>query len=799
MRLIPFAITAAITIGFVVMLDHKWGALPPLGRLLSPQEGFWQNATPVSKDYNETFNLPGLTGKTEVWLDDRMVPHIFAENDADAYYVQGYMHARDRLWQMELQIFAASGRLSEILGSKMLNYDRMQRRTGMVYGAEQALKAMLADPVTKTAVESYTAGINAYINSLTSATMPIEYKLLSYKPQQWVSLNSALLLKSMAQDLAGAANDLQYTNARRLFSKTDFDLMYPDFGDSIDPIIPVGTKYAAATVKAVPPPDSIIKLAGSLLKFKEDKPDPDNGSNNWAVAGSKTRSGAPILCSDPHLGLRLPSIWYEVQIHTPEMNVYGASLPGAPGVIIGFNDHVAWGVTNGSEDVKDFYQMQFREGHKQYLFNGAYRDADQRIEKISTRDGKPYYDTVAYTVWGPVVYDNTFPDETAGSQFLAMRWKALDSSNDLLTFLKLNKAHNYDDYLVALKYYACPAQNFVFATKQGDIGLWHNGQYPLRWKDQGKWIMPGSDSSFAWQGFIPMDQNPNMRNPERGFVSSANQHPTDSTYPYTYIGDYDLFRGKRINEVLAASNQITVQDMMQLQNDNMNLFARAAVPLLLKHLHTSGPYLKLLEDWNLQNSPDSKGATIFYILWDQLQNLIWFDDMGTAALQMPWEKTTLNWLIRDSSMHFIDDINTPEKETLTSLVSKAFKITTDSVQVLEAQHILEWGRYRGTDIKHLTRSLPSFSAMHLLTGGGRHIVNATKQNHGPSWRMVVQLSDKTEAYGIYPGGQSGNPGSPFYDNAVQDWVQGKYYLLHIFNAAEKDDPAVRFKMTFSKL
>jgi penicillin amidase len=800
MRIVPFAITAAITIGFIVMLDNKWGSLPPLGKLLSPQEGFWQNATPISKNYNEQLDLPGLKGKTEVWLDDRMVPHIFAENDADAYYVEGYMHARDRLWQMELQIFASAGRLSEILGSKMLDYDRMQRRKGMIYAAELALKEMEADPVTKTAIESYTDGVNAYINSLSTAELPIEYKLLDYKPEPWTPLNSGLLLKLMAQDLAGAANDLEYTNARRIFSKSDFNLMYPDFGDSIDPIVPAGTRYEAATVKAVAPPDSIIRLAGKLLQFKEDKPDPDNGSNNWAVAGSKTRSGAPILCSDPHLNLSLPSLWYEVQIHTPGMNVYGASLPGAPGVIIGFNDHIAWGVTNGEEDVKDYYQMQFRNGHKQYLFNGQYRDATVRIEKINIRDSKPYYDTVAYTVWGPVIYDNTFPDTTAHGQFLAMRWKALDPSNELRTFLQLNKARNYDDYLAALKYYECPAQNFVFATKQGDIAIWHNGQYPLRWKDQGKYIMPGSDSTFAWQGYIPMDQNPHMHNPERAFVSSANQHPADSTYPYNYIGDYDLFRGKRINEVLSSMNQITVQDMMQLQNDNTNLFARAAVPLLLKHLHSSSPYYKLLSDWNLQNAPDSKGATIFYIFWDQLMDLIWNDDLNAAkmALQMPWEKTTLNWLLRDSSMHFIDNINTPEKETLSSLVQQAFKITTDSAQVLESQKKLEWGRYRGTDIRHLTRSLPAFSAMHLPTGGGRHIVNATKETHGPSWRMVVQLSDKTEAYGIYPGGQSGNPGSPFYDNAVQDWVQGQYYLLHVFNSAEHDDPAIRFKMVFGK-
>lgn len=806
MRFVPFTITAVITIAFILLLDRSWGPLPPLGRLLSPQEGFWQNAPSISKDYNEEIVLPGLKGRTEVWLDDRMVPHIFAENEADAYYVQGYLHARDRLWQMELQIFAAAGRLSEVLGPKMIEYDRRQRRMGMVYGAEHALQSMENDPASRQALHAYSDGVNAYINSLTRADLPVEYKLLNYKPELWTPLKSAILLKMMANDLAGAANDLVYTNARRLFSKEDFDKMYPDFGDSLDPIIPKGTQYPAASVKAVPPADSILKAAGIVLQFKEERPDPDNGSNNWAVAGSKTRSGAPILCNDPHLGLSLPSLWYEVQIHTPEMNVYGATLPGAPGVIIGFNDHIAWGVTNGSEDVKDFYLMEFRNGRQQYLFNGTYRDAEQRIEKIEVKGGKTVYDTVPYTVWGPVMYDNTFPDDVSGQHYLAMRWKALDPSNEIKTFLLLNKAHNYNDYLEALKYYTCPAQNFAFVDKAGDVALWHNGQYPLRWKDQGKWIMPGSDSTFAWQGYIPQEENPHTYNPARGFVSSANQHPTDSTYPYHLVGDYDLFRGKRINDVLAADSQITIQDMMQLQNDNTNLFGRTALPLIKAHIQpatlpaTLQPYWEILDKWNFQNDPESKGATIFYILWDNLQGLVWNDDIqrDKTPLQMPWEKTTLLWLIRDSSMHFVDNVLTPEKETLSQLMRQAFTTAADTAAMLEREKKLEWGRYRGTNIRHLTRSIAPFGAMDLRTGGGRHIVNATKLTHGPSWKMIVQMSAKTEAYGIYPGGQSGNPGSPFYDNAVQDWVQGKYYLLHVFDLAVKDDPAVKFKIVFSK-
>jgi penicillin amidase len=246
--------------------------------------------------------------------------------------------------------------------------------------------------------------------------------------------------------------------------------------------------------------------------------------------------------------------------------------------------------------------------------------------------------------------------------------------------------------------------------------------------------------------------------------------------------------------------------MMDLQNDFLNPFARAALPMIRAHLPVSlltadqRTYWDLMDKWNLQSSPDSKAATIFNIFWDKLQSAIWDDDIvrEKTPLQQPWEKTTLLWLIRDSSMKFIDNVHTPEKETLSQTILTAFTFAADSAKVLDSMHKLEFGRFRGTNIRHLTRSIIPFSAMNLRTGGGRHIVNATKQLHGPSWKMVVELTGKTVAYGIYPGGQSGNPGSPFYDNAVQDWVQGKYYLLHVFDLKEDTDPAVKFKVRFSK-
>ncbi|RAJ08893.1 penicillin amidase [Chitinophaga skermanii] len=804
MRLVPVIISAILTLALVYALNRSWGSVPAIGRFFSPQHGFWQNAVNQEEDQNIDIPLKGLQGKATVWLDDRMVPHIYADVERDAYYVQGYMHARDRMWQMELQAFASAGRLSEVLGDRMLNYDRMKRREGMIYAAEQSLLEMERDPAMKSELDAYTAGFNEYLQNLSPRDYPVEYKLLGYQPEPWTNLKTALLLKYMSADLAGTAFDLEYTNALQIFNWDDFNKMYPDFTDTLDPIIPKGTAYAKATANAIAPPDSVLKQNAVAMHFKEERPDPDNGSNNWAVSGSKTKSGAPIICNDPHLGLSLPSLWYEVQITTKDMNVYGVSLPGAPGVIIGFNDHMGWAVTNGMEDVKDYYRLEFKEGTRSYKFNGAYREATLRIEPIKIKGKPTYYDTVSYSVWGPVIFDNTFPDNIAKQGYIAMRWKAHDQSNELLTFNRLNHAKNYDDYLNALKVYSCPAQNFIYAGKDGDIAIWHNGQYPLRWQNQGKYIMPGSDSTYAWQGYIPREEVPHIKNPARGFVSSANQHPTDATYPYHMIADYDLFRGMRINQQLAGMDHITIEDMMQLQNDNKNLFATTAMPLIKKYLDTTKfsatqlKYWQQLSAWDQYNTAESTGSTLFQLTWDKLEDAIWDDDLNRkdTVLKRPQSKTTLLWLLKEPEMKFVDNKFTPEKETLSKLLQQAFDSTVAIAQKVDTGNGLAWGRFRGTDIRHLTRALPAFSRMHLNTGGGANIVNATKQTHGPSWKMVVQLGEKTEAFGIYPGGQSGNPGSKYYDNSVNDWVDGRYNQLLVIDARQSTQPDMKFKINF---
>ena len=808
MRIIPLLLSAACTIVLIIILNTKLVAPAPLGALLSPQHGLWQNAEPANKNFSEDLKFTQLKGKASVYFDEKLIPHVFAEVENDVYFVQGYLHAKFRLFQMELQTNVAAGRAAEMVGEVALKHDREFRRLGMVYAAETALKEIEQNDTTKSSCDAYTAGVNAYINTLTESTLPVEYKLLGIKPEKWTNLKIALFLKLMSNDLAGHDNDFEMTNAKQFFSKADFDLLYPLVQDSLDPIIPKGTIYAAPAMKPVAPKnvDSMYLNKGFVAAEEFVKPNPANGSNNWAVSGTKTKSGAPILCNDPHLGLNLPSIWYEMQLSTPNFNAYGATFPGSPSVIIGFNDSCAFGVTNGGRDVRDYYEIKFKdESRKEYWFNNAWKQTTFRVEEIKIAGKLSMLDTVAYTVFGPVMYDKNFNGgRQTNNKNYAVRWKAHDKSNDLLMFNLMNHAKNYNDYVAAVENLKVPGQNVAFASKAGDIAMRTQGEWPAKWKGQGDFIMPGIDSSYMWQGMIPQNEIPFQHNPERGFVSSANQKPTDSTYAY-YLGrEYPVARGLLINKRLTAMQQITPQDMMALQTDNYNIYAEELLPVLMKQINVAmlnadeTKYFSILKSWNLRNDAASIGATVYNEWYKKFKTDVYDDEFAKAPqpIQIPFESTLIEATIRDSSYKFFDDINTTKKETLTDDALKSFKEAVLIVKNLETTGKLEWWKNKDTRINHLLKQ-PAFSRMHLNMGGGRNMINATTEDHGPSWRMIVSLTAKTEAYGVYPGGQNGNPGSLYYDNFVDKWAEGKYYSLWMMTKEEVKDNRVKWIMNFS--
>jgi penicillin G amidase len=816
MRIIPFLISAAATAGLVFMLNtsHTIGGnkTPLFGAFLSPQHGFWQNAEASDNDFSATLTLPKLNGNVNVYLDDRLVPHIFAEQENDAYFVQGYLHAKFRLWQMELQTHAAAGRATEIVGEKALNHDREFRRLGMVFAAETAEEEMAKDATIKAECDAYTAGVNAYISSLTQSQLPLEYKLINYTPEPWSNLKTALLLKYMSYDLSASEKDFEMTNAGNFFSRADFDKLFPAVQDSLDPIIPRGTPFIKQTVFPIAPKSAdSVYFKNAVSAAEINKPEMANGSNNWAVSGSKTKSGAPILCNDPHLGLNLPSLWYELQISTPAFNAYGVSFPGAPGVVIGFNDSCAFGFTNGGRDVRDYYEITFKDdSRKEYLFNGAWQLTQFRYDTFKIKGSADFIDTIAYVQLGknlcPVMFDKSFGGKrTDNNRNYAVRWTAHDPSIDLKLFNSLNRAKNYADYAAATKYLKTPGQNCVFACKNGDIALRTQGNWPAKWQGQGDFVMPGTDSTYLWQRMIPQTEVPYQFNPMRGFVSSANQKPVDETYPY-YLGRvYPLYRGYQINKRLTAMNNITADSMMALQTDNYNCFASMAMPFIVKNINATylnddeKKYFDILKTWNLQHDVGSTGATVFVHFWDAFEDVVFNDEYAKAAsyVQRPLESTLLEAVLKDTAWKFIDNITTPQKENLADAVTAALKNATVKIKDAEIKGNLAWEKNKGTHIDHLAK-LPVFSRNNLPIGGGTHIINATKETHGPSWRMVVELTKTTQAYGVYPGGQSGNPGSKYYHNFVDSWAAGKYYNLWMMTKDEAKDNRIKCTMNFSK-
>jgi len=785
MKLFKFLLALIINLALIYALSTKFGQIPSLGYFLSPATGFWQNAETVGKTFDFDLEEDILKAPVTIKYDSFLVPHLFAENDHDLYFAQGYITARHRLWQMEFQTHFAAGRISEIVGEQALQLDRESRRKGLGLAAERAVGMMEQDEKVFEMVSAYSDGVNAYINSLDASSLPLEYKLLGYKPEAWAPIKSAYLLKYMANDLSYHNADFEYTNAVKLFGRKTFDFLFPDVHPEQEPIVQKINQWDFEKVDTVQAPTKLPFASDAVNAITEVyRPDPKNGSNNWAVAGNKTQSGNPILCGDPHLGLNLPSIWFAMQLSAPGVEVKGVTLPGSPNIIIGFNKDVAWSVTNALRDVVDWYKIEYTDKSRSaYLLDGKNKPIEFRIEEIKLRGKPSFYDTVAITDWGPVMYDESFPTDSKEGAY-ALRWIAHDPSLEVKTFYLLNRAKSYKDYREALTYYKCPAQNFVFASNEGDIAMVIQGKFANKWPEQGKFIMDGTTKTAAWQDYIPMEHNVFELNPERGFVGSANQHPVDTTYPYyAYAHSYEYYRNRRINDLLDSLNGISLSTMEVIQNDNYNLTAAENLPYWLEQVNgqLSGQeeqkVYKLLKAWDFVNSVDAEAASYFEAWQDVLRYDLWDEFRNGQDLDWPSTFTGFKLLKQYPNNEFIDDKGTNEVEDAQALIYRAFKKGIERVNKEIEEKGLDnaaWSKYKNTSVVHLAR-LPAFSESNISIGGNHNIINATSERHGASWRMIVELTENGPiAKGIYPGGQSGNPGSPYYKNMIPNWAAGNY-------------------------
>lgn len=787
-----YFITLIFTLALVLFLNGTINTsanpLPPLGKFLDPFHGVWKSDT-KNEHGNIVLENEGLSSKVEIIYDERRVAHIFASNLDDALFAQGYVEAQNRLFQMEFLTLAASGELSSVLGERTLEFDLEKRRRGMKYAAENAIIGWEKFQNIKSEYK-YVDGVNAYIKSLSPQNYPLEFKLFNISPSEWTPLKSALVFKQMSLTLAGRNDDITSTNLVLQLGKEDFDILYPEKQTVENPVIPLEQPYAFDTLYGMKQNDSAMFKKTILNAYFEPK-EKGIGSNSWAVSGKKTSTGKPIFCNDPHLSLGLPSIWFELHIHTPDFNAYGVSFPGMPGIMIGFNDFIAWGETNVGQDVEDLFVIQWADkARTKYILDGKERNVTYRYEAIKVKGGKTIIDTVKYTVWGPI-----YRTSTDGNYDLAMRWMCHDipDSDEYNVFVNAMNCKSYNEYLKATEGYISPAQNFGCATVSGDIGLRVNGRFPAKYDQDGRFVEYGNNSKNNWQAWLPKRQNPQILNPQREFIASSNQVSADKSYPYYFTGKFERYRNRSVNTKLAAMSGITAEDMKKMQQDAFSFKASDLIEIVkAKHLDSlfsenDKTYLKSLCNWNFQYNAVLEEPVLFELVFKKLIENTW-DELtqykSTMDIKYPENWRLIELLKTDPKNKYFDLKSTQVVENADDILVKSLKEGFDDFNKRKkAGEAITWGKYKPLHIYHMTR-LPALSSMDIEANGCPDAINATGNSFGPSWRMVVSLEDHVKAYGVYPGGQSGNPASKFYKNMITAWVKGEYYPLNSVHKPE---------------
>ena len=792
----------ALYVGFTPMRGG-----PALGGFLDPAHGVWSVALRADLPVAESARIPALGAAVEVRYDDRGVPHIFARTVDDAYRALGWVHARDRLFQMELQTRAVAGTLSEIAGARTLPLDREARALGLRWGAERTFATI--DPKSPSAkgVNAYAEGVNAFISGMAPADLPLEYRLLNAKPMKWEPKYTLYLLSRMGLTLAFTDGELRRAQVEALVGREAALALFPENAPLQEPIQPNGQRAPRFDFKKLPDPkpaDSAklalaLDLESAVSRFAampRDHGEIAVGSNNWAVSPGRTAAGHALLAGDPHLSLSLPSIWYEAHLVVADsLDVYGVTLPGAPFVTIGFNRDIAWTMTNTGADVSDYYTETVDDGASptKYKLDGAWAPLEATVETYRDKAGTVIAtDTVRRTHRGMLLH--------AGRQWLSHRWTVTEPSDNVEAFRLANRASSATAFLDAMKDYLVPAQNMLTADRGGHIAIRSTGHYPLRPKSAalGNQLLDGSASANDWQGWWPVSDYPQSYDPAQGYLASNNQQPKDPKVDGKYFGwDWPApWRAMRINALLRADSAVTPDAMRRFQTDSrseqtqvfLSAFMAAAASAPSPRDSAMVRAARLLGEWDGRFTTDNERAVLYDAALDELVRRTW-DELSVPGAQpddRPRRTATPNSMIlaellNDPNSIWWDDRSTRgvrEDRDAILRASLAAAYTRVVKQYGEPGPGWRWAHVRVANIHHLLR-LPALSRLGIpmQSGPGTLSPSSGDGTHGASWRMVVELGDQVRAWGTYPGGQSGNPVSRRYDDRLHRWAAGELDTL----------------------
>jgi penicillin amidase len=770
---IRFLVIALAYTGFIAVLSVGVGPLPGLAPLLNFSKGVYANAREKSFE-NLHFSLSGLKAPVTVVFDQNQVPHLFAKNESDLFFAQGFVMAKYRLFQMDVMTRAGGAELSEMMGPRTQELDRFFIQFGLRKSVQESLALVQKDADSWKALQAYTDGINAWINTLTPTDWPVEYKVLQFPPKPFTPQRVLQLLKIMSFDLAGRSYDLPFTQiARHLGFEKAVDL-FPDFFSSLLPFDSFddlfhdlhGATDNAKSLKAG-------NFNGHITSFPSFlHPVQTNGSNSWVISKGRSTAGVPLLANDTHLGLKAPSVWFENRLHVdgPEgLDVYGASFPGAPLVILGMNQNFSWGATNGTIDVLDWFEVEFKdETSPEYKVDGQWLTAVSKEDVLKVRGQNPDKIKTLWTDFGPVLHRE-------GKWGLTARWSGHVPSNEARIFYQMDKAHSVENALEILKDYKTPIQNFSLADHD-HIALVTAGIYPVRTWGRGREVADGTQSKNNWQGFARAGEELTSKDPSGGVLHSANQRPFGSEMR-NYLGwDFEEpFRGLRIRQILSETPKVNVDLFREMQNEDFNELAFYFFQVVEReHFSRSlkeedKTHFETLRGWDFRDRAASVATSQFYAWFRTIEEHFWKEPLQFQTEKFyPKRARTLAELYRLSREKPSEDF---------------YRFLRDTFKESKPEEQKIWGETQPTTFKHVAR-FPGFESMTLPTPGSKFSLNSNKGSHGGAWRFIAEMSTPPRAWAQIPGSTEGNPLSPHYADHIRDWAQGKMREVHFVSKEE---------------
>ncbi|MDZ7268763.1 MAG: penicillin acylase family protein [candidate division KSB1 bacterium] len=748
-----------------------------------------------------TQGVAGLRHPVTVYRDGYGVPHLFAQNEEDLWRAAGYVTAQDRLWQMDLTRRTVRGTLAEIFGPEALPKDKFLRTWGFHHIARRLTQHI--SPQSRAALTAYAAGVNDFINSHRDR-LPVEFSILGYKPQPWEIEDSIGLTRLMAFQLCYA-----------WFCEAALGKIAEEFGDSLAlELFPAVRENTPAILPASPGLATRVADFLELAQATRNQPGMPAGvlgSNSWVVGPQRSRSGKPILANDPHLGLALPSVWYEMHLSAGDFDVAGVTFPGAPGIVLGNNRAIAWGFTNGMVDDLDFYFEKLNPQNPEEYWNGqAWEKLIIRRERIPVKDADSVDFVVRATPRGPLVSEilSVVRFDTLA---LAIRWSGFENSDELRTILGFNRARSWSEFQAAARHFAAPCQNVVYADTAGNIGYWACGAVPIRRDGRGYLPYRGWEKAGDWIGTIPFEQMPHAFNPPQHFLATANNRMQDRNYPYYLsVGWEPSSRIERITELLEQHAQVDTAVFADMQQDQFSKHAQYVLPRLLALLadtaagDSGGGFdaaptgleqnaLLLLREWDYVERVESVAAAIFNVWSLEFLRATLRDELGDSLFQSytQWSNLavrSLEHFVSHPASPWFDDRRTERRETAREIARQSLHTALAFLEKHFGGIIgdWEWGRLHQLTLAHVfgqrrpldylfnVGPIPIGGSANTISKAEYHLSKPYAAVIGPSVRMIVDMAAPQVRLQVLPGGASGQPRSPHYQDQVKLWQQGRY-------------------------